>query len=194
MIRKLGHDPRTVARNIPGIFEAIFPRLTPGVVAHYNQSALLLDCDVLSLPLIQSSQLQNAMLFEIGVAVGENLIVGDTVDWENCVQVAIARQRRYFDVQVPDEIVAEDRDITERVGRNISVLIQRIAAERNQSVVINPKIPGFQWISSGQGDFSLDFTIIEVKCSSKNFSASDYRQIVMYWLLSFAASLGKSVV
>ena len=32
-------DPRTVARNIPGIFDEIFPQLTPGIVMHFNLQA-----------------------------------------------------------------------------------------------------------------------------------------------------------
>lgn len=33
-------DPRTVARDIPGVFDEVFPQLTPGVVAYLNKSAL----------------------------------------------------------------------------------------------------------------------------------------------------------
>jgi hypothetical protein len=50
-------------------------------------------------------------------------------------------------------------------------------------------IPGFQWIASGVGDFSVGSTLIEVKCTGKRFSSSDYRQILMYWILSYAAAI-----
>lgn len=57
----------------------------------------------------------------------------------------------------------------------------------------SPVIPGFQWISQGHGDFSIGDILIEVKCTSKNFSSADYRQLLIYWLLSFSGSIeGKS--
>lgn len=33
--------------------------------------------------------------------------------------------------------------------------------------------------------------LIEVKCSGRNFGSADYRQILMYWLLSYMASIEK---
>jgi hypothetical protein len=56
-------------------------------------------------------------------------------------------------------------------------------------LVHSPEIPGYRWIASGAGDFSIGSWLIEVKCTNKPFSSSDYRQIVMYWLLGFAASI-----
>ncbi|WP_157768585.1 hypothetical protein [Burkholderia ambifaria] len=32
-------DPRSVAREIPGIFDEVFPQLTPGIVSHFNSNA-----------------------------------------------------------------------------------------------------------------------------------------------------------
>ena len=40
-----------------------------------------------------------------------------------------------------------------------------------------------------RGDFALGEDIIEVKCTNKHFSSADYRQVVMYWLLSYAAAV-----
>lgn len=57
------------------------------------------------------------------------------------------------------------------------------------NVVRAPTIPGFQWIAEGQGDFSIGQRLIEVKCTNRNFSSSDYRQILIYWLLSFSSSI-----
>jgi hypothetical protein len=31
--------------------------------------------------------------------------------------------------------------------------------------------------------------LIEVKCTNKHFSSSDYRQIVIYWLLSYFSAI-----
>ncbi|SDY98157.1 hypothetical protein SAMN05421881_10927 [Nitrosomonas halophila] len=33
--------------------------------------------------------------------------------------------------------------------------------------------------------------LIEVKCGNRNFGSADYRQILMYWLLSYMASIEK---
>jgi len=64
-----------------------------------------------------------------------------------------------------------------------------MAVARGEPVVIGPRIPGLEWIATGKGDFSIGRTLIEVKCSSKRFSSADYRQVAIYWLLSFAAAV-----
>lgn len=194
MTRKPAYDPRTVARDIPGVFDSIFPQLTPGVVAHFNLTAESSQCNPVPSELVQESKLQRAMLFELGFAVGEQLLAGNDIDWDDCLQVAIARQRRHFDARIPDVITKFDRRVAEMVGSNIASMISELAAERGQVITTAPAVPGFQWVSSGRGDFAAGPTLIEVKCSSRNFSASDYRQIVMYWLLSFAASVESDCV
>lgn len=189
MKRMPAFDPRTVARDIPGIFDAIFPQLTPGVVAHFNRTAVCLQDEVVPLSMVQESALQKAMLFELGFAAGEKLLSGQEIDWADCLQIAIDRQRRHFDARIPNEITKVDRQVADMVGRNMAAMVCRLAKERGYPAVPHPGIPGFQWIASGFGDFSIGRALIEVKCSNRNFSASDYRQIVMYWLLSFAASV-----
>jgi hypothetical protein len=190
MIQMPFDDPRTVARDIPGVFDSIFPQLTPGVVAHFNRTAVAAPVERIASELIQRSRLQKAMLFELGVAVGEKLLSSKTIDWGEIVAVAVLRQRRHFDAEIPREISDIDRDIALRVGSNMASMISGLAKTHSGGcVVVAPPIPGFQWIASGTGDASVGNTLIEVKCSNRNFSASDYRQIVMYWLLSFAASI-----
>ena len=189
MIRKPATDPRTVARDIPGVFDSIFPQLTPSVVAHFNRTSESSQCGPVPIELLQGSKLQKAMLFELGFAIGEQRVAGNDVDWDDCVRTSIARQRRYFDANIPTEFTAVDRHIAEMVGGNIAKMISELAERRGQHITTAPSIPGFQWVASGQGDFAVGTTLIEVKCSNRSFSASDYRQIVMYWLLSFAASV-----
>jgi hypothetical protein len=46
-----------------------------------------------------------------------------------------------------------------------------------------------EWIANGCGDFAIGDSLVEVKCTAKRFSSADYRQIAIYWLLSFAASI-----
>jgi hypothetical protein len=183
------YDPRTVAREIPGVFDSIFPQLTPGVVAHFNQTALRADCEPIPDALVAESQVQKAMLFELGYAVGEALLSERKVDWNACLTIAVQRQRRHFDARIPAEITSVDRDIATRVGRNIDSSMSALAAKRKEGVETAPVIPGLQWLSSGRADFGIGTTLVEIKCSSKNFSAPDYRQLVIYWLLSYAASV-----
>jgi hypothetical protein len=189
MTRNPANDPRTVARNIPGAFDSLFPQLTPSVVAHFNRTAQLSLCAPIPIEMVQESKLNKAMLFELGFTVGEKLLAGNSIDWDDCLRIAIARQKRYFDAQVPSELTKLDKQVAEMTGRNIATMIKELAAERNHPIRPTPAVPGFQWISSGHGDFEIGPTLIEVKCSSGNFSAPDYRQVVMYWLLSFAASV-----
>ncbi|MEN9657502.1 MAG: hypothetical protein RL571_967 [Pseudomonadota bacterium] len=183
-------DPRTVAREIPGIFDEVFPQLTPGVVAHINSSALTVLVQPLQQELLQQSTLQRAMLFELGYTVGESLLKGKIdIDWPYCFAETLRRQRGYFDAKLPDQLAAGDQCLAETVGRNLANAITAMSRSSGHPIIIAPRIPGLEWIASGSGDFSLGSTLIEVKCTAKRFSSADYRQIAIYWLLSFAASI-----
>lgn len=189
MMRRSRTDPRSVARDIPGLFDAIFPQLTPGIVAHYNRQADFPNCTPVDLEQVKGSSLQRAMLFELGIAAGESVLAHREIDWGECLAVATGRQRKFFDAMIPTVLTEVDRLIATRVADNLSTIISLLARERSSTVSISPVIPGFQWISSGAGDFAAGNSLIEVKCGTRNFNTADYRQIVMYWLLSFAASI-----
>ncbi|ANB74940.1 hypothetical protein AYM40_21045 [Paraburkholderia phytofirmans OLGA172] len=189
MTLKLLHDPRTVARDVPGLFDVVFPQLTPGVVAYFNRTRKAADVNPVATSLIAQSKLQKAMLFELGSTVGEMLLEGRPIDWDECRRVSVARQRRYFDADIPEGISDLDRSVAEKVGHNIASIVSSMAATRGRNVTVAPQIPGLHWISSGRGDFAAGPALIEVKCTNKNFSSADYRQIVMYWLLGYAASI-----
>jgi hypothetical protein len=190
MPRTPTHDPRTVAREIPGIFDSIFPQLTPGIVAHLNRDSLSIQ-GVQAVPseLIAESTLQHAMLFEIGFAAGEQLVSKNVINWETSLERAVSRQRRHFDAKIPNDVTASDRNLAELIANNIAHMLRDIRGSATNEIVISPRIPGFQWIASGNGDFSFGSDLVEVKCSSRNFSSSDYRQIIFYWLLSYASSV-----
>jgi hypothetical protein len=186
------NDPRTVARDIPGIFDALFPQLAPGVVAYFNRkSCPVADCEPVPVKLVAASNLHRAMLFEVSVAAGEQLLAGDDpVDWDICLKVAVGRQRRHFDAKLPDTLSTADKTVARWVASNLVVMLNQIQTETGAGpVVCSPNIPGYQWIASGVGDFSVGTHLIEVKCTNKHFSSSDYRQIVMYWLLTYASSV-----
>jgi len=170
---------------------ALLPELTPGVVASINRTAKQPSaCAAIPEDTIEASRLNRAMLFEIAVAIGEQLLLGATVDWLRAVAVASARQRRHFDARVPDEIADEDKVVAMLVGNNLVRMLETAAAEANAGQIISaPFIPGLRWISSTTGDFAVGNDLIEVKCANRHFSSADYRQLVMYWILSYASSI-----
>lgn len=187
-----GRDPRTVARDIPGIFDALFPQLAPGVVIHFNSKAYAIDsCEAVPSDLISASSLQHAMLFEIAVAAGEQLVMGcESIDLDGALSIAIARQRRHFDAKLPKNITDIDKKVIFLVAENLATILSQVSADVAQQILVSsPHIPGYQWIASGAGDFAIGSRLIEVKCTNKPFSSSDYRQVMMYWLLSYASSV-----
>jgi hypothetical protein len=190
MLRTPLFDPRTIARDIPGLLDSVFPQLTPGVVAHLNHTAEWVPpAEAVPQELVALSKLQHAMLFELGVAVGEDIIQEKTVDWDACIARAVARQRRHFDAKIPALIDEVDKKIAMKVGVNLSQMLAVLDIEQPFPIITAPTIPGFQWIASGSGDFSIGRSLVEVKCTNKGFSSADVRQVMMYWLLSLAASL-----
>jgi hypothetical protein len=192
-IKKISaNDPRTVARDIPGIFDALFPQLVPGVVASFNrESVSVTGCTHLPSDVIAGSHLERAMLFEVAIAAGEQLLQkNDAIVWDTCLDVALTRQKRHFDAKLPESLSLADKAAAEWVARNLVVMLNTIKVGANTELLVqSPAIPGYQWIASGTGDFSIGTKLIEVKCTGRHFSSSDYRQIVMYWLLSYASSV-----
>lgn len=183
-------DPRTVARDIPGVLDEVFPQLTPAIVARFNNSALILPVQPLRQELLVHSALQRAMLFELGCVVGERLLEGSVgIDWPSCFAETVRRQRLFFDAKLPSELTAEDQFLAETVGTNLATALRGMSCEGGRPIDVRPQIPGLEWIASGYGDFALGSTLVEVKCTAKRFSSADYRQVAIYWLLSYAASI-----
>lgn len=183
-------DPRTVAREIPGVLDEVFPQLTPGIVAHFNASAREFPIRPIPQEMLAQSRLQRAMLFELGYTVGEQLLKDEAaINWEDCFQETLRRQRVYFDAQLPDNLEPQDQAVAEIVGSNLARVLTEMSKARAQQLAIRPHISGLEWIASGYGDFSLGQTLVEVKCTAKRFSAADYRQVAIYWILSYAAAI-----
>lgn len=183
-------DPRTVAREIPGIFDEVFPQLTPGIVAYLNAESKVIPVQPLRQETLLQSALQRAMLFELGYTVGERLLKDAAeIDWPACFGDTVRRQRAYFDAKLPEQLEPVDQLLAETVGRNLAASMTSLSELAGHPVVFRPHIPGLEWISSGNGDFALGTTLVEVKCTAKRFSSADYRQVAIYWLLSFAAAV-----
>ncbi|MBE5158593.1 hypothetical protein HJ044_14735 [Vibrio parahaemolyticus] len=177
-----------MARDIPGISEILFPGLVPGIVAGLNQTWMELEnIDAVSEIALSKMSLSPAMFYEIACARAECLLKGEELIEVDYVDVALKRQSRFFDAQMPSQLTDEDRVLIQLVANNLVSGLRELA--EGKEITISPPIAGLEWISSSQGDFCFDGCLVEVKCTNKNFSAGDYRQILLYWLLNFTYSL-----
>lgn len=184
-------DPRTVARDIPGICDLLFPQLLPAIVAHLNREAQPIPgCTIIDESMLVGINTNAAMLFEVAYVRTEQMLEEKNEDWNECLSIALNRQSRYFDAVLPDNLSDIEIKLANQTATNLTRSIRYLSDKWGDSnVVRSPIIPGFQWIAQGQGDFSIGQQLIEVKCTNRNFSSSDYRQILIYWLLSFSSSI-----
>lgn len=187
---RMGGDPRTVAREISGVFETIFPHLIPRVVTYINRlNVVIPEFKIIDHEFLAGSSIQKSMLFEVAIAVAESsLVFGRLPSWDALLLNAVAKQRFHYDAEIPLILAEGDKVVAKITGENLVKALTFLAASKSLSlsnVVIAPKIPGYGWISSGVGDFAIEDCLVEVKCSAKNFSSADYRQILMYWLMSY---------
>lgn len=185
-------DPRTVARDIPGVLDMLFPRLSGGLVASLNRKAFSFEgLEPVSNEMVDQSQIQKAMLFELAVARAEQILIGKLrPEWEECIQVATKRQSRHFDAKIPDGIADNDKSIAEHAAQNLIAMLRSVQDQYpNSQLTASPLIPGMGWIASGAGDFSLGKLLIEVKHTGRNYGAGDFRQVLMYWVLKYAEAI-----
>jgi hypothetical protein len=178
-------DPRTVARDIPGVLEAIFPHLNAGLVTLLNKEAVSFP-GLRAIPErdLESSTLPRAMLFELAVARAEQLLRGVlTADWGRCLSIAVARQRQHFAARPPAELVAADKFLADWAASNLCAMLTRIQENSEDcDLEIAPEVSGYRWIAAGRLDFAVWPQLVEVKNTNKSFLASDFRQVLMYWL------------
>lgn len=189
-------DPRTVARDIPGVLDVLFPRLTGALVASLNRKTFMFEgLKAVSDHLVEQSKLQKAMLFELAVVRAEYLLEkGTSPDWDDCLRIAATRQSRHYDAKIPAGLAECDKQVAEHAAQNLVEMLRRV---REQDPMAHfesaPAIPGMGWIASGVGDFSLGRTLIEVKHTDRNFVSGDYRQVLIYWLLKYASSIERDI-
>jgi hypothetical protein len=185
-------DPRTVARDIPGVLDILFPRLTSGLVNSLNQEMFSFSgISPIPADMVDRSRLQKAMIFELSVARAESeLRGGEVASWAECLTLAATRQRRHFDARIPEKLEPEDISVADHASRNLVAMLKSVQAQQPSAVLEHaPLIPGLGWVASGNGDFALGSTLIEVKHVERNFGASDFRQVLMYWLLRYARAI-----
>lgn len=185
-------DPRTVARDIPGVLDILFPRLSGGLVTALNKKMFAFE-GIKPVPeaLLKNCHVQRAMIFEIAVARAEFILKGDCEpSWEACLDLAAKRQRRHYDAKIPSSLEQADIEVADHAARNLVAMLERVQGQsENAQVELSPIIPGLGWIASGHGDFALGSTLIEVKHTDRNFIAGDFRQTLIYWLLKYADAI-----
>lgn len=185
-------DPRTVARDIPGVLDVLFPRLTGGLIASLNKQMFSFE-GIVAVPedVIEQTHLQKAMVFELSVARAEGMLRGDEVaDWAEYLRSASQRQRQHYDARIPEALSKADIAIAEHAAGNLVSMLNSLQAQRvGMALEKSPTIPGLGWIASGNGDFALGSMLIEVKHTERNFGSGDFRQVMMYWLLKYAGSI-----
>lgn len=190
--RLAGRDPRTVARDMPGILDVLFPRLTGGLVAALNRKMFSFG-GIVQVPdtIVAESRLKRAMLFELATIRAEQILDGKgDPSWDECLALAAERQRRHYDAVIPDHLEHHDMQVAAHAANNLVFMLQELKASHAAAQLQrSPFIRGLGWIASGVGDFSLGETLIEVKHTDRNFVAGDFRQVLMYWILKYAAAI-----
>jgi len=188
-------DPRTVARDIPGVLDVLFPRLSGGLVASMNRQMFTFDGIVpVQDELVDQSKLQKAMLFELATVRAERILAGHPEpEWAEYIQIAVKRQSRHYDAKVR-EVVESDLEIAEHAAQNLVEMLHRVQAQHHEAQLeASPVIPGMGWIATGAGDFSLGKILIEVKHTNRNFISGDFRQVLIYWILKYAGAIEHDV-
>jgi len=184
-------DPRSVAREVPGLFEIVFPGLTPGLVAHLNATSRGLDGVPLDDEDVRDTKLTAALLFEVTCVRVDRLFEMDheAGSPQSCLAEAWRRQSRFYDVKRVDSISDHDWSVAKSVADSLHDALLETSRASGQPVVVRPPVPGCQWIGNSCGDYAIGDCIVEVKCISGNFSGADYRQVLIYWMLSLLADV-----
>lgn len=187
-------DPRTIARDIPGISQILFPQLTSGFVGSLNKT-IRSYCGIKAIDesLIQQSSLRASVLFEFSYVIAEKKLNGKDVNYNQCFDIAVEKQNRYYDYVANGEIITDlEIKIGSSVATNLVGILKNISERKRKDIIVSPYISGYEWIANSRGDFSIGDSLIEVKCSNKNFSSLDYRQILIYFLLNYIKTLSSS--
>lgn len=191
MIRPSLIDPRSVARDVPGLFEIVFPGLTPGLVAHLNATSFTLEGEAVDDKDVRRCKLGPALLFEVACVRVDRLVEkdADSGNPQSCLAEAWRRQSRFYDAQYVESIDEHDWSVACKVGDSLHDALVNESRSRRQPLVVRPLVAGCQWIAGSCGDYSTGDCIIEVKCIAGNFSGADYRQVLIYWMLSLIADV-----
>lgn len=181
-------DPRTVARDIPGVLDVLFPRLKGGLVTSLNRQAVSYEgVEPVVEELVAKSRIKKALLFEIAMVQAEHIVNGEhDPSLGLCSREAWVRQSRHYKGRPAMRLADSDVAVVKQTSINLVTILRRLQEELpNSEIEVSPAIPGLGWISSGNADYSLGPLLIEVKNTDRNFISNDFRQILMYWLLRY---------
>jgi hypothetical protein len=173
------------------VLDVLFPRLSGGLVASLNRRANSFQ-GLRAIPsdLVGSATLHHSLLFETAVVRAEAILAdNEERDWGDCLQIALERQRRHFDAKTPPQMAKSDEDVADWTATNLVAQIRRIEEIYGYGIQARPTVAGFGWIATGVGDFACNPLLIEVKNTDRNFISADYRQVLIYWLLKYSATL-----
>jgi len=168
--------------------------LIPAMAMHLNKTfgTSLEGCRIIPQELMKESKQFRATLFEVAVVAAEmKRWDDDRFSMDRCLSEANQRQKKYYDAKLPAALKRADKKIIFQVASNLNAMFDHIESAHGKTIVQEPAIPGFGWIANSLGDYACGTTLIEVKCSGKRFSSADYRQVTIYWLLSYIQSLEK---
>lgn len=114
-------DPRTVARDIPGVLDILFPRLTGGLVGALNKTIFAFEgIDAVSETLVDKSYLQKSMLFELAFVRAESILLDSApIGWIDCLRIASGRQRHHYDAKIPSDLTEWDIEIANHAAHNL---------------------------------------------------------------------------
>ena len=183
-------DARTLARDVPGLFEIVFPGLTPGLVAHYNSTRYFIGNDPINDEEVRRADINAALLFEIAcVRTDRSLLDIEFENPEACLEEAWHRQSKFYDARHVSSIGNHEWNLASRVSDSLLSFLRQQSRQSESKISSAPLIHGYQWIGNSRGDYSIGNRIIEVKCSAGNFSGADYRQVLIYWMLSLISEI-----
>lgn len=98
-------DPRTVAREIPGVMEALLPQLTPSVVRYLNGTfSYTCGGHKIAKAAFEGINTQHSLLFEISYEIGESLLLSEEKpDFDLCIDRAVERQKNILTFPHPKQ-------------------------------------------------------------------------------------------
>ena len=97
------------------------------------------------------------MLFELSMARAERILSGyGEPTWDDCLQLAVERQRQHYDTKISDYLEQCDLDLAAHAAYNLVEMMKSVKRQNLSSQLErSPVIPGLGWIASGVGDFAL---------------------------------------
>ena len=89
----------------------------------------------------------------------------DTIDLRNLTRDCRSEPTRHKVGHAQTLTSDVDKDVADWVGQNMAYMLGQVAKENEgKDICFSPRVPGYQWISSSEGDFSIGTKLIEIKC------------------------------